>query len=192
VFAGITNWLLWRDAFGATVTRAITRQRRASRKGSRFSRSESIPLLFNMLLLLLCCRIVDKLEGTWRSGGADGSLVYVLREIRHIIVGDEQRGAAKMACPRKCRYGLRVEFSPRHWGGGLRIGRPSVIHTISKEMEGKGPRRATKRREGLKVNQRPQGKYPLRPGQPGGSCSARNRQVPRISMDRGRVAAYRI
>jgi len=74
--------------------------------------------LFNLLLFLLFlfCRIINKPKGTWRSGGADGNLICVLRGIRHIIVGEEQRGVAKVACLRTCRYGLRVEFSPRHRG----------------------------------------------------------------------------
>jgi len=44
-----------------------------------------------------------------------------------------------------------------------------------------GPRRAAKRKEGLKVNQRPRGGCPLRPGQPG---PARN-VVPEILRDSG-------
>jgi len=48
----------------------------------------------------------------WRSGGADGSVVCVLQGICRNIVGEEQRGVAKVACLRKCRYGPRVKLSP--------------------------------------------------------------------------------
>jgi len=132
----------------------------------------------------LCCRIVNKPEGTWRNGGADGSLVYVLRGIRHIIIGDKQRGAAKVACPRKCRYGPEYgfEFSSRHGGEapGLNV-RKIYIGVIPEVTERKESRRAAKRREGPKVDQRPRGGYPLRPDQPSGSWSARKRRVQRMS-----------
>jgi len=44
-------------------------------------------------------------------------VVCVLQGICRNIVGEEQRGVAKVACLRKCRYGLRAELSPSSKGG---------------------------------------------------------------------------
>jgi len=129
---------------------------------------------------------INKPTGTWRSGGADGNLVYVLRGICRNIVGEEQHGMAKVACLRKCRYGPRAELSPSSKGGPrLDIQRRS----IPEETEQQGPRRAAKRKEGFQVNLGPREGYPPRPGQPSGSCPARDRRVPKILRDNGRVSA---
>jgi len=69
-----------------------------------------------------------------RGRVAERNLVYVLWGI-HIIVGEEQLGAAKVACLRKCRYGPRIEFSLCYRGEVLAIGHWSEIHIVPEEMK---------------------------------------------------------
>jgi len=94
----------------------MTRPRRASRRGPRLLGSEFISYYSNNHYFFFCfvfaLPYINKPTGTWRSGGADGSVVYVLRRICRNIVEEEQRGMAKVACLRKCRYGPRVKLSP--------------------------------------------------------------------------------
>jgi len=60
--------------------------------------------MYYYFLFFFALPYINKPTGTWRSGGADGSLAYVLRGICRNIVGEEQHGMAKVACLRKCRY----------------------------------------------------------------------------------------
>jgi len=67
--------------------------------------------------------------------------------------------------------------------GKPQIGYSKAIHMVPRsKREEQGPRRTVKRKEGLKVNQRPRRECPLRSDQPGGYGPARNR-VPKILRD---------
>jgi len=143
--------------------------------------SEFTPQLFSVhYCSLVLFHYFVNLKGHYRkakTGVIGNPKILYHMEIINIVFEEEQPREERVACLRKCRRRSRIQSPPYYWLKRI----PLIWLLIGAYMDPEKTdierlRRAIERREGHEIDKGLRGECSPRPGQPGGSCSKRNRK----------------